>query len=52
MRMNESKPVRRSRASLSVSSDLIGEAKALGIDLSREAEKGIAQSVRKEKTRR
>lgn len=40
--MNEAKPVRRSSAELSVSSELIEEAKVLGLDLSREAEKGIA----------
>lgn len=52
MRMNESKPIKRSSANLSVSSDLIAEAKALDINLSRAAEDGISKAVREEKTRR
>ncbi|MCI5073687.1 type II toxin-antitoxin system CcdA family antitoxin [Oricola sp.] len=50
--MNESKPIKRSSANLSVSSDLIAEAKALDINLSRAAEDGISKAVREEKTRR
>jgi len=52
MRMNEIKSTRRSSANLSVSSDLIAEAKSLDINISRAAEEGIAQAVREEKTRR
>ncbi|WP_370322327.1 type II toxin-antitoxin system CcdA family antitoxin [Oricola sp.] len=43
---------KKTSANLSVASELIEEAKALGINLSREAEKGIADAVREEKTRR
>ncbi|MAS03987.1 MAG: post-segregation antitoxin CcdA [Ahrensia sp.] len=50
--MNEIKSTRRSSANLSVSSDLIAEAKSLDINISRAAEEGIAQAVREEKTRR
>lgn len=52
MRMTETKSTRRSSANLSVSSDLIAEAKSLDINISRAAEEGIAQAVREEKTRR
>jgi antitoxin CcdA len=52
MRMNQIKPARRSSANLSVASELIAEAKALDINISRAAEDGIARAVREEKTRR
>ncbi|MFZ2103335.1 MAG: type II toxin-antitoxin system CcdA family antitoxin, partial [Oricola sp.] len=49
MRMNEMKTSRRSSANLSVSADLIAEAKALDINISRAAEDGIAKAVREGK---
>lgn len=52
MRMRRARSARKSSTNLSVASDLIEEAKALGINLSQEAEKGIAQAVREEKTKR
>lgn len=52
MRMRDYSNAKKSSANLSVASELIEEAKSLGINLSREAEKGIAQAVREEKTRR
>jgi len=52
MRMRNYHDAKKTSANLSVASELIEEAKALGINLSREAEKGIAEAVREEKTRR
>ena len=52
MRMKNYSTAKKTSATLSVASELIEEAKALGINLSREAEKGIADAVREEKTRR
>ncbi len=52
MRMKNYSTAKKTSANLSVASELIEEAKALGINLSREAEKGIADAVREEKTRR
>lgn len=42
----------RKSANLSIDRELIAEAKALGINISRTAEAGIADAVRKEKERR
>lgn len=44
-------PARKS-ANLSIDTDLIAEAKALQVNISRAAETGIADAVRKEKERR
>lgn len=44
-------PARKS-ANLSIEADLIAEAKALQVNISRAAETGIADAVRKEKERR
>ena len=52
MRMKDYSNAKKSSANLSVASELIEEAKALGINLSREAEKGIAKAVSNEKARR
>ena len=52
MRMKNYSTAKKTSANLSVASELIEEAKALGINLSREAENGIADAVREEKTRR
>jgi antitoxin CcdA len=49
--MLQPKP-RRKSVSVSISSRLIEDAKALGIDISRAAEAGIAKAIAAEKTRR
>ena len=52
MRMNKRTKPPRAGTNLSVSVELIEEARALGINLSREAENGIAKAVSEEKARR
>ena len=42
------KPARRRSVNLSLDAELLKEAKALGINLSRAAEKGIADAIRRE----
>ncbi len=42
----------RKPANLSIDADLLAEAKALNVNVSRAAETGIAEAVRKEKERR
>ena len=48
---NEAPSVRKA-ANLSIDVDLLSEAKALSVNISRAAEAGIAEAVRKEKERR
>lgn len=47
---NEAPSVRKA-ANLSIDADLLSEAKALSVNISRAAEAGIAEAVRKEKER-
>lgn len=47
---NEAPSVRKA-ANLSIDADLLAEAKALSVNISRAAEAGIADAVRKEKER-
>lgn len=47
---NEAPSVRKA-ANLSIDADLLSEAKALSVNISRAAEVGIAEAVRKEKER-
>jgi len=47
---NEASAVRKA-ANLSIDVDLLSEAKALSVNISRAAETGIAEAVRKEKER-
>ena len=47
---NEAPSVRKA-ANLSIDADLLAEAKALSVNISRAAEAGIAEAVRKEKER-
>lgn len=47
---NEAPSVRKA-ANLSIDADLLAEAKALSVNISRAAEHGIADAVRKEKER-
>lgn len=47
---NETPSVRKA-ANLSIDADLLSEAKALSVNISRAAEVGIAEAVRKEKER-
>ena len=48
---NEAPAIRRA-ANLSIDATLLGEAKSLSVNISRAAEAGIADAVRKEKERR
>ncbi|HRP78267.1 MAG TPA: type II toxin-antitoxin system CcdA family antitoxin [Aquamicrobium sp.] len=50
MMRNEAPSVRKA-ANLSIDADLLAEAKALSVNISRAAEAGIADAVRKEKER-
>jgi len=45
------RPSSRKPANLSIDADLLAEAKALNVNVSRAAETGIAEAVRKEKER-
>lgn len=50
--MKHENPPRRRAANLSLDSELLTEAKALSVNLSRAAEEGIAKAVSAEKSRR
>ncbi len=50
--MRNEAPAIRKAANLSIDAALLGEAKSLSVNVSRAAEAGIAEAVRKEKERR
>ena len=52
MRMRHERPSKKTAANLSINASLIEEAKALGLNLSELAERGIAEAVQAEKERR
>lgn len=47
MRMSDAAPTPRRRANLSMDADLLEEAKALEVNISRAAEEGLAAAVKK-----
>lgn len=50
--MRPEKPAARKAANLSIDAELLAEAKALSVNVSRAAETGIAEAVRSERQRR
>lgn len=50
--MRNEAPSIRKAANLSIDADLLAEARSLSVNISRAAETGIAEAVRKEKERR
>ena len=52
MRMKHERPSRKTATNLSINAHLVEEARALGLNLSEMAERGIAEAVQAEKERR